>query len=177
MWLTNISIIIRNHWLANGKKSQVQNKQWAFTTFCGFIIGIMITCLFFPLTPNSMNSFTVSKSYKENKNVSPECSTTSKQIKTTQNTFFLCLSVLTGWGPDSWESKVWGCQNYFCLSLIITHPEEHVVYRLLPGLQCEGLRFLGETASPSSKICSSALSEYFSFLLSIKCKINRSFPW
>lgn len=118
---------------------------------------------FFSLTPHGMNSFNISKSHKENKNVSPECSTNSKQIKPTQNVFLVCLSVLTGRGPDSWVLKVWGCQSCFCLSLIITYTEEHVVYCLVPGLQCWRLRFLGETGSPSSKICPSALSEYFFF--------------
>lgn len=160
--LKSISTTIRNHWLANGKKAQVQNKQRGFATFCGFIVGIMITS---PFTLNTQEQEFVHclKSHKENKNVSPDCSTTIKKIKTTQNTFFVHLSVLTGWGPDSWVLKVWGCQKCFCLSLIITHSKEHVVYYLMPGLQCLGLRFLGETASPSYKTCSSALSEYFIF--------------
>lgn len=135
VWLKSISTTIRNCWLANGKKAQVQNKHCGFATFWGFIVGITITS---PFTPNTQQQEFVHclKLHKENKNVSPQCSTTSKKIKMTRNTFFAHLSVLTGWGPDSWVLKVWGCQNCFCLSLIITHPKEHVVYCLMPGLQC-----------------------------------------
>lgn len=82
-------------------KSQVQNKQFRFAASCGLIVGVTTTCVFPSLSLNSMNSFTVSKSYKENINESAEYSTTSKKIN---------------------QHKIHSlCVTWFCLVGVLTH--------------------------------------------------------
>lgn len=98
--LTMANKQIRNHQelLASKWKEISGSKQTLWVcNFLQFHYRITITNLI-PPAPKSMNSFTVSKSYRENKNVS---STTGKQIKPTKNTLFVRLLVLTSWGPDS----------------------------------------------------------------------------
>lgn len=149
--------------------SQVQHKQFRFATSCGLIVGITTTRLFPSLSPSSINSFTVSKSYKANINESAEYSTTSKKIN---------------------QHKIHSsCVSWFCLVGVLTHEcrktgvtNNHSSWAKC-GLLSHARPPMLEAEVPWWDRLFQLQDMFFCIIrilqvfLSIKCKINTSFPW